>query len=97
MEGVAGLSAWRWMYLIEGILTCVSATIAVLFLPGWPEEAKFLNPEEKKCLLSELQEASGNDREAETTWSTLVRVVGDPKVHTRYVCDRGACGNETER
>ncbi|KAJ6784958.1 hypothetical protein PWT90_01757 [Aphanocladium album] len=39
MRGVAGLSGWQWMFLIEGMLTIVVGIIFGLFMPYSPENS----------------------------------------------------------
>ncbi|NLP63469.1 MFS transporter [Paraburkholderia sacchari] len=53
-DGVAGIAAWRWIFLIGG-LPCVLLGIVVLFrLDDHVEDAKWLTPEEKVLLRSKL-------------------------------------------
>ena len=85
LEGIAGLSAWRWLYLLEGILTCVSAIVAFFCLPGWPEQARFLDQDEKDGLLVAIDQSSRDNSDPETTWTVFVSVLRDPKVYSRYV------------
>lgn len=47
MHGVAGLEGWRWLFILEGLLTFVFAIIAWFFLHDYPETAKFLTTPEK--------------------------------------------------
>lgn len=47
LDGRAGLEGWRWLYIVEGI---ISVFIAVLLAVGTPdsyEKAKFLNEDDK--------------------------------------------------
>lgn len=41
------VQGWKWLFIIEGGLTVLVALIAYLWLPGTPENAWFLNAEEK--------------------------------------------------
>jgi MFS family permease len=36
MRGIAGLSGWQWMFLIEGIITIVIGIVFILFMPHSP-------------------------------------------------------------
>lgn len=54
MEGVAGYSAWRWIFILEGIVTVVVAVASKFIIPDWPETAKFLNEDERKHLIARL-------------------------------------------
>jgi MFS family permease len=45
-----GYHSWRWIFIIEGCMTTGVTIIAYLFLPDWPETAKWLTSEEKDVL-----------------------------------------------
>jgi MFS family permease len=36
MDGLRGLAAWRWMFLIEGAVTVFFAVLALFILPDYP-------------------------------------------------------------
>ncbi|CAO2650109.1 Nn.00g014010.m01.CDS01 [Neocucurbitaria sp. VM-36] len=50
MNGVAGWSGWRWLYVIEGIITIVWAFCCIFLVPKNFETAYFLNEEEKELM-----------------------------------------------
>jgi MFS family permease len=50
MNNVGGLQAWRWLFIIEGLPCLFLAVAIVLFLPSYPEKAKWLSAEEKRIL-----------------------------------------------
>ncbi|KAI9756266.1 MAG: hypothetical protein M4579_003933 [Chaenotheca gracillima] len=54
MEGVGGYSGWRWIFIIEGVLTVVVAIIAWFFVVDWPETSKFLTDADRELLLQRL-------------------------------------------
>jgi MFS family permease len=39
-HGLGGLTAWRWIYIIQGLLTCVVATIGYFVLIDFPDRMK---------------------------------------------------------
>ncbi|QDS69567.1 hypothetical protein FKW77_008078 [Venturia effusa] len=52
------LAGWRIMFLSIGIVNCLIAA-AVWWLPGTPEEAKFLTPAEKEAIAQRLHDDHG--------------------------------------
>ena len=51
MNGIQGLSAWRWVYLIEGLATILFAGAVYWFLPDYPK-----SPRSKRWLTEREQE-----------------------------------------
>ncbi|KAH8924924.1 MFS general substrate transporter [Atractiella rhizophila] len=47
LDGRAGLEGWRWIFILEGIATCVIGVITSFILPQSLATAKFLTPEER--------------------------------------------------
>jgi len=45
-----GLAAWRWLFIIEFLITIVICGVGWVFLPTAPETAWFLNEEEKETM-----------------------------------------------
>jgi MFS family permease len=50
MGNRAGLAAWRWLFIIEFLITIVICGVGLFFLPGEVESAWFLNEEEKETM-----------------------------------------------
>jgi MFS family permease len=56
-----GLEGWRWIFVIEGLITILCGVISYLVLPNGIQSARFLNQEEKDCAQQRLlQEAVSN-------------------------------------
>jgi MFS family permease len=49
-----GLSSWRWLLILEGIPAILSGVFTYFLLPSRPEEATFLNSEEREWLKTQL-------------------------------------------
>lgn len=49
-----GLAGWRWLFILEGIPAVLLGIIALCIMVDRPEQAKFLDPEEKQWLLDTL-------------------------------------------
>jgi MFS family permease len=40
-----GLSAWRWLYIIEGSITCLVGIVIIFVLPDFPDTWRLLSPD----------------------------------------------------
>ncbi|EOR04993.1 hypothetical protein J056_000358 [Wallemia ichthyophaga EXF-994] len=54
MRGVGGLEGWRWIYIIEGLLSFVVAVASFFFIQDFPSESKILSNAEKSAWLDHL-------------------------------------------
>ncbi|KAJ7330994.1 MFS general substrate transporter [Mycena albidolilacea] len=58
MDGIRNLQGWSWIFLLEGLVTVVIAVFGFLFLPDYPEKAKFLTSAERAYLVDLLAKDS---------------------------------------
>lgn len=63
LNGVAHLKGWQWLFLIDGLPSCVLGVIAYFSLSNSPSEAKWLTDDEKALVLRDLE----SDRLSKTT------------------------------
>ncbi|KAI1825787.1 allantoate permease [Xylaria intraflava] len=47
LSGAHGISGWRWLFIIEGVITISVALTSTLILPNFPTNTKWLTPEEQ--------------------------------------------------
>ncbi|KAL4903571.1 hypothetical protein BDW74DRAFT_185971 [Aspergillus multicolor] len=85
MDGVAGLSGWRWLFILEGILTVLLGIAAPFLLPDSPESARFLNEDEKAILVHRLKYDTGTshgsfDEHQTFQWKYVWAALRDYKV-----------------
>ncbi|KAM0493156.1 hypothetical protein ACHAPB_008560 [Verticillium nonalfalfae] len=55
MNGVGGLEGWRWIFILEGIVTVLVAVWAFFALHDFPETASFLSEEERAFVVFRLK------------------------------------------
>ncbi|KAI2462844.1 MFS general substrate transporter [Annulohypoxylon bovei var. microspora] len=55
MDGIRGLSDWRWIFILEGIATVLIGIVAFFCITDFPREAKWLSPEERAFLLNKIK------------------------------------------
>ncbi|KAF4955238.1 hypothetical protein FSARC_11911 [Fusarium sarcochroum] len=84
LGGVRGLSAWRWLYIIEGSITVAAGIVVCLFLPDFPENWRALSPElqhvANRRLALEAAEVDTDEEGAASQLKGLKLCVTDVKV-----------------
>lgn len=55
MNGVRGLSNWRWVFILEGILTILVGIASFFLVTDFPWEATWLSIEERELVLARTQ------------------------------------------
>ena len=68
-----GITGWRWLFLLEGLPAVVFGIVALFVLPDWPNEARWLPPEERDWITTRLGEERRAKAHAEqmTIWQVL--------------------------
>lgn len=86
MSGVGSLAAWRWLFILEGIVTVIVGTIAFFVLPDYPSTTGWLSEEEKvvaQCRLAAdagSEETSADGEGQVSIWTGLAWAVKDYRV-----------------
>jgi len=55
LDSFAGLDGWQWLFLIEGLPAIALGFVTLRFLDERPEEAEWLEPEEREFLVAEVR------------------------------------------
>ncbi|KAF2036202.1 MFS general substrate transporter [Setomelanomma holmii] len=61
MDGIGGLSAWKWVYLLEGTATILFSGVAWYYLPDWPKSKRsnrWLTEREQEFIETRLPESA---------------------------------------
>ncbi|KAJ5261214.1 hypothetical protein N7478_011809 [Penicillium angulare] len=91
MDGKAELSAWRWLFIIEGCATIPVALCAMFFLPDYPETTKWLTEEERTLAIARLAEEANESDHEETNskFEGLKLAFADPVLYIIWVMQLG--------
>lgn len=84
MNGTRGLSAWRWLFILEGIPSCASALLVFFFLPDYPETATWLSPTEKELVKERLRVEGSKGESASMTWNDAKETLTDWRLYAHY-------------
>ncbi|KAI9735682.1 MAG: hypothetical protein M1834_001698 [Cirrosporium novae-zelandiae] len=60
MDGIGGYEGWRWIFILEGLFTVVTAVCSYFLIVPFPEKCTFLTPIEKKFMLERLAADGAN-------------------------------------
>ncbi|KAL4967813.1 major facilitator superfamily domain-containing protein [Aspergillus stella-maris] len=87
LDGAHGLSAWRWLYLIEGVVSICGGFTIIVLLPDFPHTSTALAPGMRQVATIAIQrltlEASQADVDGDGTSSTtgLKLALADKKLY----------------
>ncbi|MGC4045849.1 MAG: MFS transporter [Armatimonas sp.] len=54
LNGVMGLTGWQWLFLVEGIPSCILGIVVLFYMTDRPEKAHWLTNEERGWLMKRL-------------------------------------------
>ncbi|KAJ5906467.1 uncharacterized protein N7473_003383 [Penicillium subrubescens] len=81
MSGVRGYLGWRWVFIIEGVITCVFSIAWFFVLPDFPEDVKWLTEEEREYVRAKLAKDAGKSgHQVKMGWAEVWGVLKDYKV-----------------
>lgn len=80
MDDLHGISGWRWLFILQGVVTFVVAIAACFILPDEPLTTWWLTPEEKRLAHDRVARDTVGISEDESIWSGFLQAVKDPKV-----------------
>ncbi|KAL5341681.1 major facilitator superfamily domain-containing protein [Aspergillus crustosus] len=95
MDGMSGISGWRWLFIIQGAVTLVVAVVGFFILPDEPLTTRWLTQEERVLAHQRTIQDTVGDQGQTTTWQGLWEAAKDPKVWLFTVmqhCHLGANG-----
>ncbi|KAF2644428.1 permease of the major facilitator superfamily [Massarina eburnea CBS 473.64] len=84
LNGRGGLSAWRWLYIIEGLFTIAFTVVVFVFLPDYPKSKrseKWLTPREQEYLEARLSENAPRTSDPAYTQSEVISSVKDVRTY----------------
>ncbi|KAF9871414.1 nicotinic acid plasma membrane transporter [Colletotrichum karsti] len=87
LHGASGLAGWRWLFLIEGVISLAVGLAVILLLPDSFESAKWLTEDDKALMRIRAEQARVYQGESETFDKAEVKLAfQDPKVWLSAGC-----------
>ncbi|GMK53978.1 hypothetical protein CspeluHIS016_0105640 [Cutaneotrichosporon spelunceum] len=83
LEGKGNTRGWKWLFIIEGLITVVVACAAFFVLPNYPATTKWLSAEEKQLAINRLLAVQAESVVEEEShmghWQAFKLACKDPK------------------
>ncbi|KAF2740951.1 major facilitator superfamily protein [Polyplosphaeria fusca] len=79
LDGVNGIEGWRWIFIIEGVITCAVAIFAITFIVKFPDEERtspswrFLSPDKLEFVIDRLNADRGDVEPEAFTWKRFLQ------------------------
>ncbi|KAL2047243.1 hypothetical protein N7G274_001262 [Stereocaulon virgatum] len=81
MEGVRGYHAWRWVFMLEGLLSCILSIAAFFLIANFPEHANWLSEDERAFVVARLAADEGSSGVDERiSWQGILETFKDWKM-----------------
>ncbi|TFK73949.1 MFS general substrate transporter [Pluteus cervinus] len=77
LGGKAGLAGWRWIFIIEGLLTMVLGALFYLFVADFPDRNRFLTEEQTQLVLARVEADRGDSIPDPLTLSKILEHLRD--------------------
>lgn len=84
MNQVHGLSAWRWLFLIEGAPSCLSAFFVLFILPDYPETVRWLSDDERALAIQRLRVEGSKGLHKSDWWHDARLTLTDWRLWAHY-------------
>ena len=83
LDGNMGIAGWRWLFIIEGVITIGVAIAAGFILPDYPATTKWLSEEERNFaswrLMADINET--DDTHSRSIWEGVKLCLTDYRLY----------------
>jgi len=84
MNGTSGLSAWRWLFILEGIPSLLSSILVFFFLPDYPETVSWLSADERELAVKRLEKEGSHGGDVTLDWRGVKEVLTAWRLYAHY-------------
>ncbi|KAK5184003.1 hypothetical protein LTR44_003508 [Exophiala sp. CCFEE 6388] len=85
INGPSGFAGWRWLFVVEGLLTLCVIPVFLWFFPGDILNAWFLSDDEKQMMRLRYSSNPQWGIEEKFTWGETLKAVKDPKFYAFFI------------
>ncbi|KAI9273104.1 major facilitator superfamily domain-containing protein [Phascolomyces articulosus] len=78
MDYAAGLPAWKWLFIVEGLVGVVIGITGYFVLPSFPHDTRWLTPEERSLAVLRVESQGKQVISKAYNWRTVRNVLLNP-------------------
>ncbi|KAK1853973.1 hypothetical protein CCHR01_03391 [Colletotrichum chrysophilum] len=86
MEQLAGLSGWRWLFIIQGVITFVISIASIFILPNEPLNTRWLSEDDQRLAHARVARDTVELEDNTSTWAGLLQATRDPRLWVLVCC-----------
>ncbi|KAL3299282.1 putative tartrate transporter [Colletotrichum asianum] len=86
MEQLAGLSGWRWLFIIQGVITFVISIASIFILPNEPLNTRWLSEDDQRLARARVARDTVELEDNTSTWAGLLQATRDPRLWVLVCC-----------
>ncbi|OIW25773.1 putative pantothenate transporter [Coniochaeta ligniaria NRRL 30616] len=89
LDGSHGIAGWRWLFIVEGVVTIGVGTICALIMPEFPHNSRFLSQTQRDLAVWRIESEAGaaEGREQESVLKGFAKALTDPKLLLLIFCN----------
>lgn len=81
MHGLAGLPGWRWVFLVEGLVSLLVAPVIWFVLPADPADARVLDARDRALVRARAAQRAAYMGDDRFDWREVALALRDPKLY----------------
>ncbi|KAF2734451.1 MFS transporter [Polyplosphaeria fusca] len=90
INGASGLEGFRWLFIIEGLITLLSAFLLWFWLPDYPARARWLSEDEKRFAEERMESRGGGYNREHASRRETLETCFSPRMllhYSAYIAD----------
>ncbi|KAI0329739.1 MFS general substrate transporter [Cubamyces sp. BRFM 1775] len=84
INGARGLEAWRWLFIFEGVPSCVCAVFTYFVFPDYPETVPWLSPAERELATARIRGVASLGHH-QLTWAEARETLVEWRLYVHYL------------